>query len=421
MPSCFLNMRPRPRSLTYYFKDFLYNSFSAIISIMLQCIFAFLITNSHASFSTATPFYKSPESLFKSGETSLNSLKENTIGVDNNFKYLANVENKKIWLSEKELVTESETSRDKNNPNDLGYAVHLEEVSMRQTPNMNGKFIRRIPRLEKSEILGFTGNWVKLFYRGSIGYVELDTLITKFDFAYSVFTNNKWEFVSFKIGNKIQTKNNFSVLLSDIKKIATRSNMGVITDFKKINDVQLYKKQNVKIENFQKIKWYKSNIAEHGIVWWNDFKETSLASNVITTEELLQKKITAVSFHPKNSQIGIVSAGAIYKTYNGTHWKRLDELGPGDHSVAITENGTVFIGNFVSRDLGNTFESFLKWDKITPLIESTLGRPPQHVKILNIAELTQTGRLSFIIDTGYKKIKLLTDKYFLNYQVSASL
>lgn len=386
---------------------------------MLRLVWEILLSASFAFFPNAIPFYKSPESPFQSGQANPQELQNKLIGTEDNFRYFANLGKDKIWLNDEDVILESETVRDKNNNKDLGWVINLDEVSLRTQPLNKGRFIRRVARLEKMQALQFVDRWVKVFYKGDTGYVELDTLVTRFDFAYSVMDKkNQWSLASFKVGHELHTKNAEKIKLSDIQALATRKNLGIITSFKKINGLQLYMRQNVTINNIEAVKWYKSHLSEHGIVWWNNYHETNSSKNLISTEELMQKNITAIAFHPKNPQLGIVSAGAIYKTTDGQYWKKMEEFGSHDYPVSINDNGFIYVGNYISKNTGQSFEAFLKWDKITPLVETYLGRPPLFIKIVSYNKLNQQGGFTITIDTGYRKINVITDKFFLNYQVT---
>jgi hypothetical protein len=200
------------------------------------------------------------------------------------------------------------------------------------------------------------------------------------------------------------------MLTNDRKKIHLSKIMGLLTPETRGVIASANQKiplwSQVEIVNSQKPNWLRSQLKGHGPVWWNpsktDLDEKEL---VLTIDELIRRKISSVSFHPKNPSRGILSANGVFITEDGLHWRSLKQFEDFNGPVHYFNDLLIFVGNYRSVDGGKKFENYIQIDKLASAIEDQYGFLPKRLQVTHI-ETKPPFRLNIEIETGQRKIKM---------------
>jgi hypothetical protein len=279
--------------------------------------------------------------------------------------------NQKGWLPYKRLSTADK---------DSGHAVNLVDAFMykNQLVSSHG-LITTIPSTSRVEILDSSdANWLKVKWMNYTGYVQSSYFVSAKDFS------------SEKIAFVISNENNQALPL--------RSKVQIIQAENKI--------------------WALSKIKEHGEVWWkaeqfNLKKKSSL--NQISTAVLFERNIFSYAVNERNNKQALVSANGIWQTFDGNTWSLLENFGKHNLPVAIVDQ-TYYVGSQKSVDQGKTFEPYMRWDTLSTQIAERLRRPPRYIKLQKI-EVLAKNRLQITIDTGVRRLNLISDASESNWRI----
>ena len=383
------------------------------------------------------PFYKSTNSLFASGSTSLEQLKKNVVKsqktTDKFYQW------NKIYFGEDELmplfathlsryvienstnerlkVTDTNTKTltvlnektdraSKVNINevqadayDLGFAMSLHDTYLRSQPNLKSMVKTTIPQGTRFLVEKYEGGFAQIRYHSYKGYVNISEIITKFDLASFIFSGNEWQQVQKREYDFIITSKDERISLNDIRGIITPRESGIIASSSQ--KIPMWSK--VKVTKTNITKWQQSFLKGQGLVWWKPNRE--FERMYFTVDEILAKKISYASFHPENPYRGLVSANGVYITQNGQHWRKLPQFEDYNGPVHFFSNDLIFVGNFRSINGGKTFETYIQIDKLAAAIEHQYGFAPRILQVKKIETPTPL-KIRIEVDTGFKKIKM---------------
>jgi hypothetical protein len=374
----------------------------ARIYILLLSLIAVFSANSSQASEKAIPFYRNPQSQFPSGELPLKALESTFIRNDKQASYLVERDQRVFWLDADKLL------KDTDFPDDTtGY--NIISTSLRAKPGWKEDSKIFLPPLSSLKIIGFFENWAHVEFDKVDGFVDANNLLLKADFAgFALSDKNIWRQVLYREGEFVQLDHQETISISKVQKWSTRSDLGIVAGT--VPNMQLPLRSHVKIKKVENQNWKMSLLPQHGEVYW--LSQTSPSSTEIadddslTTEQLMKREINSVAFHPKNSKIGLVSSGGIYFTKDGTTWKKIDQFKNQDFPVTITEPGDFFVGNFRSFDQGKTFFPFLRWDRLTSLIQAEKNKVPPSLKITKLESVDQ-NQIKIQIDTGIHQMSLI--------------
>jgi hypothetical protein len=412
-----------------------------IISLMLM----FYTAESYAK--NAIYFYKSPNSLFPSGQTDIytleNSLKKSettqSIIVEKNglkknlpkslfavdldtseFVIKTNI-NKKLQIiqpsDEGYLVRDINTGltfhENKKNlvpdSQDPGRALAIKKLSLFSEPSWKSRVIGYIPEKSLVKVLDFTDHFFKVSIEEknklSIGYVENAGLILKYDFAsFALNEKNQWMPVEYRLGDSLILKSNQRMKIKNIKAFLTRADLAISIEERPTD--QLLPRQRWKIVSDEKQTWYSSELKGHGLVFWKK-PGLDLPKKTIFIEEILKKEITSMSVDSKNPQRALISAGGIFYTEDGIIWSNLEPFGKKNYPVLIDNKSHLIVGDQRSTDNGKNFYPFINWQQVTKVAQEVIGVVPKHIVISNITQKNK-NTIHLEIDTGGRIVKLET-------------
>jgi len=388
------------------------------------------------------PFFKSTESQFPSGSTTLELLQKQLLHKNKvsdsayrwngkSFKkselkpvlpvhlsdYVIEAANQKRWrvldvgvdaLRLQDPLTKLEknlnTSQVLSDSFDLGYALILKDTYLRKTSSNEGAVLTTIPQGFRLKPLFYQDGFFKVKYKDYEGFVTLAEALTKFDMSTMVFAENQWHFVIKREYGNLVTNTKKQISLNKVQKIITPDTRGIIASSNQ--KIPMWSLIEV-IKNSQG-EWMQSEVKGHGTIWWrmpDEEKQNPLVENAILIDQLIRQPISSVSFHPKNPMRGILSSNGVYITDDGLHWKRLKQFDDYNGPVHYFNDLLIFVGNYRSTDGGKTFENYIQIDRLAQAIQDQFGFLPRRLQV-NKIETKAPYRLRIEIETGFRKIKM---------------
>lgn len=276
---------------------------------------------------------------------------------------------------------------------DMGLYYLMVSTPLRTHPQFGSKPLLTAVAGSRVRAHSRSKGWIEVIMGGRRGYLPTNAILSKFDFITTAT----------KIDSAIEN----SASKQKVQTIHTDGNRAIICEATEELNIH----QRVKILRDTSTEWVQSRLPEHGLVWWKSedaAKSTGDSPDRLTIEQLLKRDIYSVAFHPQNEKIGLVSANGVYSTMDGQTWSKLsffdEEM---DYAVHIHSDGSWFVGHYRSKDQGRNFREFLQWDRITSLVQEALTRTPQFLKLISL-KTPERGDLEMILDTGYKKIHLIS-------------
>ncbi len=298
----------------------------------------------------------------------------------------------------------------KPDESDFGFYRSLMEAKLKEKPDSFSTTITTVPRLSSLRALESESQWIKVKYDGKVGFINKQYLISKIDFADSVLDKSGEWFKVIKIKpNHVIAKNTEgqkTIPVDRLIKIRTDDSIAYITRAQEGHGKtpQIGSKATV-VEKRGEI-WYQSILDGHNKIWWTEKMERPKVVT-LTDQELRKKKISSISLIDRGDKLGLASAGSIYKTVDGITWKQIDAFQNAEYPVLAHPGGNLFVGPFRSTNNGETFEPFIKWDELAMMIKEKYNYDPKFFKMTKM-EYESSSQIKLTIDTGMRKIKLLT-------------
>lgn len=292
---------------------------------------------------------------------------------------------------------------------DLGLFVPLIDTFLRDKPGHDGRVLTTIPRRQRLTYTRiFDSGWLEVSHRGRRGYVDLHHLTHRSDFAdWAWIPGTGWVLVSHREGGHIKTRDGRSFALRLARGFTPHLGRGIVVQSESSNSPPL--RARVDIRRQERVIWAASLLPGHGEVWWqkssNVVEETPLSTAALSTEELLKRDVYSYALNGSKKPQGLVSAKGIWRTLDGLRWSKIDQFGDQDLPVALHSNGLWIVGAYQSTDQGLSFEPYIKWDDLTRSVEKELLRPPRYLKIQQV-EALPSSKVQLLVDTGVRRLKL---------------
>lgn len=395
------------------------------------------------------PYFKTTDSLFPSGSTSLEYLEKNRVeqitNIETSYRYafktylkseikpvfpvhisqsVLNSKSKKRWSVletkiDSILAFDTKTKQTiqfrldevSPDPYDRGAVLTLKDAFLKRIPQDKAATLTTVPQGQRFSVIKYINGYAEVSFKTYIGYILVTELITKFDFAKFAFANNQWHLIQRREFDSLVTAQNKKLHFNDITGIVTPAGIGLIAS--KNQKVPLWSR--IETVKTKKSIWVQSKIKGHGAIWWK--AETEADDSVYTIDELLKKEIASVSFHPTNPLKAILSAHGAYMTEDGYHWKPLKQFKNFHGPVHYFNDLMIFVGNYRSTDFGKTFENYIQIDKLASAIEIQLGFLPRRLQVKRITTLPNY-QIKIELETGNRKIYLQSPLFAQNWIVT---
>jgi hypothetical protein len=426
------------------------------------------------AYEAATAFYKSPDSLFASGHASKSDLLSSVRQSFTVFQFEARSGNKTVQVSNDQVLREINTawkvqvkrSTPLYKEADLTSRklIDLSENKTLEVEAFEGAFARVLTT--EGKLRGFVlttsleipvhdpGQWVPmlplslkhdpkdqapqkllisplmrlklvqvqgdfgLFSTGhQRGWARLSDVVGRADFAELAWDSvgRKWEKVLYRLGPQVMVVPNTPKPISHFTAFKGAKNRALISG----DHISLSRGSRVELVKPQAIRWTQSEVKGHGLVWWRkDLLSEQQSSSTITTQELLKRNLSGMSYDSKRKK-GLASAQGIFITIDGKNWKKIPQFGDDDWPVCLHPSGVWFVGTYRSADEGKSFEPFLRYSDLARLLQkdSQRNRAFTHLKVLDVQPLA-ASQVLMKIDTGLTIAKLTAHVLSSHWKIS---
>ena len=302
---------------------------------------------------------------------------------------------------------------------DPGVFINLIDTYIRTSPLASSRIMTTLPRLQRVIALGFEKGFVKFKYKDHIGYADVNHFASKADFANLAYHNKKhWLAVTHRDNEFLVTVTGERIPLGEVRAYVTNAHRGIISEASDGYGPQI--RSRVEIIKPEAHIWGISRLNGHGEVWWQKsnliIEPTKVDARTITTDELMKREIYSIAFEGKSSLKGLVSAEGVYRTEDGLTWTLIPQFAKGNFPVSIHPKGSWFIGSYQSVNKGRSFDPFIRWDQIAEAIEGAYHRNPKILKITQIDALPNS-QIQIFVDTGLNRVKLRSSLSDMRWQV----
>lgn len=293
-------------------------------------------------------------------------------------------------------------------PTDLGLWITAIIAPLRERPEDGAQVTAFIPSQTRLSGINITHQtWLQVSYQQKTGYIHLQHLLNRIDFAHHVLlTNKQWVKVLYRENQHIVDSHKNKHPLSSALALKTDWQKAVVTKSSD-NDIPPLRAV-VTITNQKSDLWVQSYIEDHGIVWWkkNDLQIDKKSSETTTTQDILSKQLFSFSQFNKNSseQIIMVSANGIYRSTDGQTWSQLSYFADSNWPIHIVNEKICLVGPYISYDSCSNFEPFVRWDLLTKTVQKHLGRSPMYLRLKQIRSLKND--IDYVFETGVRKVTL---------------
>lgn len=367
-------------------------------------------------------YFKSPNSAYPSGESTLEKLSENLSESPRTEQTYYLYKNQKISKQLIKTLTASDLSNSQN-LRDIGFFQTLKKTAFRLRPEFKSNVIQMLPAETRINIISFKDGFILTEIRNIRGYVDISDCISKFDFAKAVYakhpkTNIKqWFYVKTRSFDQIETIDKQMIPLQNVEGIFSDPTKAIVS--KLDQNLPLWTTLEIKSESTETV-WLKSRIKGHGFVYWQK-PNTNLNSNLssknqLKIDDLLKREISFVSFDPKNPRHAIASANGLFITKDGENWTEISQFKNYQGPVLFYSEYLIFAGNYKSIDGGQTFENYIQIEKIAEAIAGQVGFDPKKLQVKKLKPI-KPFKLEVEIDIGTRTIKVQTPIYNQDWKV----
>lgn len=292
---------------------------------------------------------------------------------------------------------------------DRGVYIALVDTFVRKRPDHLSGIRTTLSKGTRVKITGVSDGWLRISYDGKSYFVDSRHFVGRPDFALWAWKKSgEWVPIQHREGTFLKTRKGDLLALSAVTAFAGNPKKAIVRSSGANQPPMRAHTEVVKKEITQ---WGVSRLDGHGPVWWRQDRQIERDEREqgpwISTEELLKRKIYSYALVDSKKIRGLVSAQGVWKTTDGKFWRQIPEFGTQNWPVAIHSDGSWFAGAFRSRDEGDTFEPFIRWDQIAKTLENSLHRQPRYLKLQKIDPLPHS-RLQILVDTGVKRVSLRT-------------
>ena len=291
--------------------------------------------------------------------------------------FVHNEKNAAGWVKAKHLQPYSK---------DPGLFYSMASTWLKQKPQIK---TRRLVKVEPGiplRPIKIKGNWTLVQLGKKKGWIELKHLKSRIDVAMKVRTKEGY----YQPHPSLIKKSIVEIFSNPLwvgtgaytVELKSKPDMGS-------NTVTTVKKwQSLTLQGFSVKRWGKSYVRRWGELWWPD---QTLESNIEIIENFKPKttllsrgEIYQVERSPSIDGLRFASTlRGVFRSFDGKNWHPLPAFKNG-YPIKISKNGIVFVGDKVSFDHGESFQEYIRWDKILTAIpiERRLGHAP--IQILNV-------------------------------------
>lgn len=165
----------------------------------------------------------------------------------------------------------------------------------------------------------------------------------------------------------------------------------------------------IKIIGSKYLRWGKVNVPEHGWLWWPISDDRLDGPNAIpplrlTTQDLVGQNIFDMASSQSVPGLRFASANGIFKSRDGVMWSMIPKFENRNYPIAVAKSGSVFVGPYVSNDHGESFEQWIRWDRLIEALKRNTRAAPVRMRISALHTLDADGKsIQLTLDVGRTK------------------
>jgi SH3-like domain-containing protein len=304
---------------------------------------------------------------------------------------------------------------------DPGYFFSTVETHLRVAPQSKSRILTKIEPGLPIVPLNTKGDWALVRFNNQKGYIPLQNLKSRLDVAMKVRTPEGY----FKPHPSLY-KNKVVEIFSNpiwVGSGAYSMELKAKPDMGSATVAQVAPWQTLILQGYSIKKWGKSFVPRWGELWW---PETTIESNVEIIENLSAEAVrlkTSEIYQIEKSPVikGLRFASGtkgVYRSFDGQNWHPLKPFKNG-FPIKVAHNGTLFVGDKVSFDHGESFQHFIKWDRVFQSVPNKSKLAGSPIQILNVephSKSHQQVTLSLRVG-GNKYIQLYTPDLGKNWRL----
>ncbi|MBN8541397.1 MAG: hypothetical protein J0L82_13475 [Deltaproteobacteria bacterium] len=159
----------------------------------------------------------------------------------------------------------------------------------------------------------------------------------------------------------------------------------------------------LKVIDSKYLRWGYVKVPEHGFLWWpiSDDRVDQpgfVPPMKVTTSDLLNRAIFDMVASDAVPGLRFASAKGIFKSRDGREWAKIPKFEDKNYPLAITKSGLILIGPYMSRDHGESFEQWIRWDRLVEKVKTETGLPPARLRISNVSVINDKSSLLDVIE-----------------------
>lgn len=384
-----------------------------------------------ASNALGVPVYLEIESRYPTGQIPRIQLEEKTDMVQLQRWIQVRSGSTQGWLPETALLTSL----------DLASVVRLRESApARLSPELEGSFQTILRQGQTARLVGRRGSWALLDYGSPTrAWVPRESLIPETQVGPT--SSRSWAFAQallpvfrgpaigsrllahigrFEKVSVLSRSADFALIewgpvrgYAPIKLLLTseRSNEALVRESARLRAAPLpfaddlgpvRVGERVSVLASQVLRWGRADLRETGRIWWPIAEGGDRWANdpvngeprvELSYEQLLLRPISARIQTDARPGFEVVSADGVFVTFDGRRWRQINQFGRRNYPLAATPNGTIFVGPHRSRDFGDTFEQWVRWDRLVAALKPVHRQAFDRLQVLAVMPRDSDGQV----------------------------
>lgn len=294
-------------------------------------------------------------------------------------------------------------------PQDHGVFVLLMDSFLRKKPEQGSSIISTAFQGSRWRSDRLVGSFLEVQHQGLKAYLDLAHLAHVSDFALQAKHRREgWMRILGRTHGFLLSEKQESFPLQEFEEFQIDPQRALMK--RSLGNQGPAIRSRISLVPGPKFLWNQSWIENHGLVWWKseeDFTLPGQTQTSLTRQEIFRKQL--FSFSESSSKKALASQRGVYKTLDGDRWEKLEQFHDQTLPVLIHPSGPWYVGSFRSTDGGDSFEPFLRWDKITEQVQRSLGRPPLYLRLIGLEAPSSPRHVDVIFSTGLGELKLRGD------------
>lgn len=152
----------------------------------------------------------------------------------------------------------------------------------------------------------------------------------------------------------------------------------------------------LKVIDTRYLRWGYVKVPEHGFLWWpisdDRVDQPGFAPPMkVSTTDLLNRAVFDMVASDAVPGLRFASAKGIFKSRDGREWSKIAKFEEKNYPLAVTKSGVILIGPYLSHDHGESFEQWIRWDRLIETIKTETGMPPARLRISNVSVINDNS------------------------------